>query len=242
MIPVVMGIFQLLYVLSIYFWMVVCKLFSVHLHFNSTLEQIVTPFNCPTCVHVEIQTKKMMPLKCLSCDVLPFFISCYPSQHESIYNVGCPSHVTVRGLQDYMQLNRTELLSVVRKWNVYSIFIIQSQKQKLLHHSEGVGLILMMKHGNMVVWWLTLTLSVFSGQIVHLTQTWSWLPFRSRVSTPSKSLCYMKTTTSCNCNNFSVLLIRDGTNRIEVCVVLGTAQGLCDMIAWRMVLSHTQRL
>lgn len=170
--------------------------------------------------------------------MLPFFISCYPSQHESIYNVGCPCGVTVIGLQDYMQLNRTELLSKFRKFNVYRIFIIQSRKQNLYHHSEGPGLMFMMKHGGLVV-------DPYPVCIFRLD-----CPFDTEVELAAfslqgkhpKQIPYMKTTMSCNCNNFSVLFIRDGTNRIVVCVVLRTPQYDSDMRAWRMVLSHTQRL
>lgn len=44
---------------------------------------------------------------------------CCPPQRESIYNVACPCHVTVRGLQDYVHLSSIELSTAVRKWTVY---------------------------------------------------------------------------------------------------------------------------
>lgn len=50
-----------------------------------------------------------------------------------------------------------------------------------------------------------------------------------------KQIPLLKTTMSCNCNNFSVLFIRDSTSRIEVCVLCSEPLKANVMIAWRMV-------
>lgn len=75
---------------------------------------VINPDYCVSSNYVSV----LLNLLFRTADVPPYCCSSavYPSEHESA-GVGCHSHVTVRGLRDYMSVNRGELLTVAAKWS-----------------------------------------------------------------------------------------------------------------------------